>query len=642
MKSGVRNYKRRPGACEVCKNRKLKSYIRSLTYLPANGSTCNYPPRKKRGRPNKYGYSLLEAAAYEQTKSQGRDSTSIAAGSSTAYEDPRMPSSQAESQRSDQEVIWPSPITFELDALTSSNSAGSLQFDSFGIPDSLLHEDSQEGNTLDLYDASEVMFENVSITPFSVIPSELRSIQDKSELHRRVTELYQDFDVVDFSGATIISRINTFNSAQDLTFEPMEKGIQDVISQINFISSNCRMNDARKEHEDRSSLLQSCLMTFLKHAYMGAKFVDRDTLFRLFDDVVISKTDDAASIALVYAAIANGAKQERVRDSNKSTDPTLAPRYFDMAIKMFEQQLGGKYSITTFKAALTLLIYAVQWAPEEVPRYLTECTAHAQALRLNSRRALSVLCRDSQQEMGLTQGFWLLYIIEKRHSMWTGQFSILPESHIDHILPSQDNSSGIQNIDMITQCLFARLSSHAMQKLHGREARNTLKTGEIDECVRLVRAWKASTITECHITALGKLSTSIQSFELLLCIYAQELLQPAHATRFENALFSILNEAQDVLRLLNDIDNVAMAANWDIVRTTILAFCTSASLLRMVPDRSNLLRYMGSALGYFARVPLTASIPFEKFHRVMAEAFQLSSELREETGCNTGSIIYQR
>lgn len=70
----------------------------------------------------------------------------------------------------------------------------------------------------------------------------------------------------------------------------------------------------------------------------------------------------------------------------------------------------------------------------------------------------------------------------------------------------------------------------------------------------------------------------------------------------------------------------------DIVRTTILAFCTSASLLRMVPDRSDLLRYMGSALGYFARLPMAAGIPFEKFNRIMAEAFRLSSDLGEGRG----------
>lgn len=130
------------------------------------------------------------------------------------------------------------------------------------------------------------------------------------------------------------------------------------------------------------------------------------------------------------------------------------------------------------------------------------------------------------------------------------------------MLPTQDIYPGVQNNDLVTQCLFARLCSHAMQILHGREVRHTQETGEIDECVRLVQAWKVSTISECHITALDKLSTSIQSFELLLCIYAQELLQPAHATRFEHALLSILNEAQDILRLLNDIDNVVMAANW--------------------------------------------------------------------------------
>ncbi|KAL1795377.1 hypothetical protein ACET3X_007193 [Alternaria dauci] len=413
---------------------------------------------------------------------------------------------------------------------------------------------------------------------FSPIPSEYPNIQDKSELQRRVTELYQDFDVVDFAGATLVSSINTFSSTQYPISELMNTGIQEIISQINFPYSNYRMTDARTEQEDRPSLLRSCLMTFFQHPYMGARYVDRDTLLRLFDDVVINKTHDAASIALVYAAIATGAKQERVQNSNKSTDPTLAGRYFDMAAKMLPRKLGKKYTTTTFKIILTLLIYAIQWAPGEVPRYLNECTVHAQALRLNSRRALRALCRDSQHEMQLTEGFWLLYVVEKRHSMCTGQFSVLPDSHIDHMLPTQDNNSGFQNNELVTQCLFARLCSHTIQKLHGREAHNRQQTGEIDECVRLLQAWKVSTVSECHMKALGKLSTSIQSFELLLCIYAKELLQPADTTRFKNALLPILNEAQDILRLLNDIDNVVMAANWYEFRVSSVSRFHSASV----------------------------------------------------------------
>lgn len=255
------------------------AYITSLTHSPANGSTCHYPPRKKRGRPSKYEYSPAKATAYEQSHTRGRGSTSTAAESTTACESPKMPFSQAESQRSDQEVIWPSPITFDLDGSWTSTSAGSHQFDSLGIPDSLLHEDGQESNMPGLYDLSQVMFENVSITGFSPIPSEYRSIQDKSELQRRVTELYQgkskplyslhltpltlpaDFDVVDFAGATLVSCINTFSSTQDPTSEPMNTGIQEIISQINFTCSNYRMTDARTEQEDRSCLLRSCLMS---------------------------------------------------------------------------------------------------------------------------------------------------------------------------------------------------------------------------------------------------------------------------------------------------------------------------------------------------------------------------------------------
>lgn len=176
-------------------------------------------------------------------------------------------------------MIWPSPITFDMDGLATSNSADLHQSDSLGISDSLLHAGGQKDNLLGLYDVSQVMFEDVSITAFSPMLSEIPSIQDKSELQRRVKKLYQgkwkpiynlpltpltfpaDFDVVDFAGATLVSCINTFSSTQNPTSEPMNIGIQEIISQINFPCSNYRITDAETEQEDRSSLLRSCLIS---------------------------------------------------------------------------------------------------------------------------------------------------------------------------------------------------------------------------------------------------------------------------------------------------------------------------------------------------------------------------------------------
>lgn len=107
-----------------------------------------------------------------------------------------------------------------------------------------------------------------------------------------------------------------------------------------------------------------------------------------------------------------------------------------------------------------------------------------------------------------------------------------------------------------------------MQKIHGREARNLLFACQRDECLRLLETWKDSSITEnghgASQTAFYKLSTSIQYFELLLCIYAQELLQPVHSSQFEKARLSILKAAQEILGSLNDMDNFTVAADWYI------------------------------------------------------------------------------
>ncbi|KAF4312943.1 hypothetical protein GTA08_BOTSDO01353 [Botryosphaeria dothidea] len=336
----TRTYKRRPGACEGCKNRKLKCDGGEPTCnkCQANGHTCRYPPRKKRGRPRMKGRKSI---------------SSTAAASSMAFESPIMPFNQAESHRSDVQGIWPSPPTFDMDGSGDPSSTSSHQFDDLSISDSLLLEGGQDSNVIDLFDTSQRIFDNVSLTALSPISPEFRTIDGKSELQSKVAELYQSFDVVDFSGTTLLSRITTFNSTHNLTSEPMEKAIQDILSQMNLPVDKPETINGSMGQEDDPGLLRSCLTTFLGQPYMGANFIDRDRLFRLFDEIVVNKRDDAASIALVYGAVATGAKHERVRNPNKCNDPAIATRHFEKAVGMF-QRLGGKYTITKFKAALTL------------------------------------------------------------------------------------------------------------------------------------------------------------------------------------------------------------------------------------------------------------------------------------------------
>lgn len=123
---------------------------------------------------------------------KGRKSiSSTGAASSMAFESPVMPFNQAESHRSDVQGIWPSPPTFDMDGSGDPGSTSSHQFDDLSISDSLLLEGGQDSNVIDLFDTSQRIFDNVSLTALSPISPEFRTIDGKSELQSKVAELYQ-------------------------------------------------------------------------------------------------------------------------------------------------------------------------------------------------------------------------------------------------------------------------------------------------------------------------------------------------------------------------------------------------------------------------------------------------------------------
>lgn len=94
--------------------------------------------------------------------------------------------------------------------------------------------------------------------------------------------------------------------------------------------------------------LFSALSHLLTLDTRGANYTNKDTLFGIFDDVIATKSADAASVALIYGAIATGAKLERVLSANKSRKASIAQWYFEKALDILPR-LGAKSSVTIFK-----------------------------------------------------------------------------------------------------------------------------------------------------------------------------------------------------------------------------------------------------------------------------------------------------
>ncbi|KAK7716623.1 hypothetical protein SLS57_006651 [Botryosphaeria dothidea] len=78
-----------------------------------------------------------------------------------------------------------------MDGSGDPGSTSSHQFDDLSISDSLLLEGGQDSNVIDLFDTSQRIFDNVSLTALSPISPEFRTIDGKSELQSKVAELYQ-------------------------------------------------------------------------------------------------------------------------------------------------------------------------------------------------------------------------------------------------------------------------------------------------------------------------------------------------------------------------------------------------------------------------------------------------------------------
>lgn len=120
--------------------------------------------------------------------------------------------------------------------------------------------------------------------------------------------------------------------------------------------------------------------------------------------------------------------------------------------------------------------------------------------------------------------------------------------------------------DLVIQCLFGRLCSYTVKRLHGREARKSSYSDTRDDCLRFLEAWKDLSMgvnnhggTEGTLT---ELCTRVQYFELLLCIYAQELSKPGQSVSLENIQRSILRASQEILRLISDIGDPIVASEW--------------------------------------------------------------------------------
>ncbi|KAH8767213.1 hypothetical protein F5883DRAFT_644223 [Diaporthe sp. PMI_573] len=203
-------------------------------------------------------------------------------------------------------------------------------------------EVGQGSNVFELFNLSQPVLEDVGLAGLcEPTHPNYDQVQEVPDPQSRLAGLHLDqaFDIVEFSGAKLLIKMSSANSRHDFTSEHMERIIVHTLSRLDLPLFNNMTMDTDIGQETSLDRLHSYLKVFSGYPYMGANYTDKGTLFGIFDDVMVTKSADAACAALMYGAIATGSQLERLHSANKSRKASIAQWVDDKVSDMIEHEL---------------------------------------------------------------------------------------------------------------------------------------------------------------------------------------------------------------------------------------------------------------------------------------------------------------
>ncbi|KAI9146784.1 peptide synthetase [Paramyrothecium foliicola] len=208
------------------------------------------------------------------------------------------------------------------------------------------------------------MFDNFNLATIPPGSSLSNNAPHKPELDSKLAGLC--VDVVDFSTVSLLSQLVTANSRHDLITSEMEKAILSLLSRVDSIGEQISTECIGSVMEQGDlGCLQSYIRNFLEKPLMGGSYADQATLTKLSQDVLIGMSDDSASAALVYGAIAIGMRIEGLHKPLNSENMKFSQGYFEKALQTLEKFHEG-HSMVRYKACLTLIWAWNETVPEPV------------------------------------------------------------------------------------------------------------------------------------------------------------------------------------------------------------------------------------------------------------------------------------
>ncbi|KAH8821807.1 hypothetical protein F5884DRAFT_894535 [Xylogone sp. PMI_703] len=338
-----------------------------------------------------------------------------------------------------------------------------------------------------------------------------------------------------------------------------------------------------------------------------------------------------ALVALVNTVMAIGSHFLNLEnDLDISGEPLYdAPRYFDRALKL-RQRLIGDVTIRNLQALLVMAYFARRTGSKltsELMLYATHC---AQSLRLNSQNAICKLYQRQKDQQEAKQTLWFLYSIEKPHCLRERMFSVLDKDFIDHSPPKVSNELGTNWLSI--QLQYSNLCASILRRIYGQSPltkNDSSSTVTIENIKQSLNQWKQELPFRCDFLGLKSESPLISSSE--------RNLRLSYLFKYHEAVIAMCKTRIDLdsdalslpeLDLLRDDDACIESAreilavscqtnvsdvlhDWSLYHLVSVATCIIFISIIKNPSKRKDLSYLGMATGFFGRLSLSAEVPFE-------------------------------
>ncbi|PYI12624.1 hypothetical protein BO78DRAFT_300933 [Aspergillus sclerotiicarbonarius CBS 121057] len=358
-----------------------------------------------------------------------------------------------------------------------------------------------------------------------------------------------------------------------------------------------------------------------------AMFLDRESLESSIGRVIERANRSPADTPLFNVLLAIGSHCLNLKESSAIADSNDYPvaYFFDRALKA-RHQLPAEASLSKLQA-----YFASKTGSNLTSALVAEATCCAQALHLNNTTAIRRSHPGPMEEGTAKRAFWFLYCLEKPHCLREGTFPFVDEAFVDHTPPRSLDSFGDPDWLLINS-RYAELCSRILKRLYGRGSccRKRERSDMVDPTEGLENAlqqWEKELPFRCdtpHCRTVNysamtceerrlRLSNLYRYHGAVIAIHSMQMCQNSNQWNEEMCCDS----ARIILSTCSSVSLADVQSDWSLYYFPSIAICD--------------LSYIGIASGFFGRLSLDADVPFHEITELIRFAQQhLKSNNRQK------------